>query len=77
MARTVQHDKGTIHAQADEDEDDVTVAFDKIKTVTAKAVLLRVDGDDVWIPFSQLVDVFPSRKEAIVTEWIAKEKGLS
>lgn len=76
MARRITHPKGVIHAKAEGSDDDVIIAFDDIKVVSAKAVCLRIDGDKCWIPFSQLVDLLPRKKEAIVTEWIAGEKGL-
>lgn len=77
MARRINHDKGIINAKAEGSDDDVTVRFDKVKAVTAKAVLVKVDGEEVWIPFSQLVDLFPGDSEMIITEWIAGEKGLN
>src|SRR5687767_8429414 len=76
MARKIKTDKGVINAQAESDEDDVTVAFDRLKHVTNKAVLLRIGSDEVWLPLTQVVDMFPKRKEVIVTSWIAREKGL-
>jgi hypothetical protein len=76
MARRVNTDKGLISAEADSDDDDVTIAFDRIKRVSDKAVLLKADGDEHWIPFSQLVDIFPKNGEAIITKWIANRKGL-
>jgi hypothetical protein len=76
MARRINHDKGVICAEADPDDDDVTFAFDKIKKVSSKAVLLKADGDEHWIPFSQIVDLFPKNGEAIITKWIAEQKGL-
>ncbi len=59
--------------------EDVTV-----KAVTEKALLVEYDDDEVWIPISQIVtedtDVDFERGATgtlAVTQWIAKEKGLS
>lgn len=49
---------------------------------TDKAILCHVDGKEVWIPKSQIhddsevyrVDADPG--ELVISEWIAKEKGL-
>lgn len=47
---------------------------------TAKAVLIRYDEEEIWLPRSQLIDddELPQEGEARVkmTAWIAKEKGL-
>ena len=47
---------------------------------TLKAVLIEVEGEEIWLPRSQLIDddELPVRGKARVkmTAWIAKEKGL-
>lgn len=47
---------------------------------TAKAVLISYEGEELWLPRSQLIDdnELPQEGEARVkmTAWIAKEKGL-
>ena len=51
------------------------------KKETDKAILCTINGSDVWIPKSQIdpdseVKEEDDEGELIVTEWIAKEKGL-
>ena len=62
-----------------------TVSFEGVvcKKATAKALLVEIDGEDYWIPLSQIHDdseVFDDDKNAdgklVVTEWIAQQKGL-
>ena len=47
---------------------------------TPKAVLIKYEGEEIWLPRSQLVDdeELPQEGQAEVrmTAWIAKEKGL-
>ena len=47
---------------------------------TTKAVQVRIHGEDLWIPRSQLFDdeELPGEGHAEIkmTAWIAKEKGL-
>jgi hypothetical protein len=55
---------------------------DKIVRATDKALLLRIDGEEYWIPLSQIAgpDDYDEGDEdctVSVTEWIAREKGLS
>jgi chemotaxis signal transduction protein len=51
-----------------------------IKNETAKAVLFEIDGDEYWIPLSQIFKVVRTKSkgedEIVMSEWIAKEKGL-
>ena len=61
----------------------VTVDFEEIVRETDKALLIRFDsdGEDVWIPLSQMADPDDYRAgdkdgQISVTEWIAKEKNL-
>lgn len=66
-------------------DDESTVTFEDVtcKKATEKALLCDIDGEEVWIPLSQVHDdseVFDDAKNAmgklVVTEWIAKQKGL-
>jgi hypothetical protein len=48
-----------------------------------KALLVDIDGEKIWIPKSQIHDnseVYDadehSEGELVITEWIAKQKGL-
>jgi hypothetical protein len=47
---------------------------------TDKAGLFRIDGEEYWIPWSQVRDDSVDRDGATgnlwITEWIAGEKGL-
>lgn len=56
--------------------DDVTVL-----KATDKALLCEIDGEQVWIPKGQIDDdseVFQEGQDGqlVISEWIAKEKGL-
>lgn len=66
-----------IDCEASESDDDVTLEYTAVKYTTKKAVLLDVDGDDVWIPFSQAVYHNERDGELIVTRWIAEQKDLA
>lgn len=47
---------------------------------TEAAILITVAGDDYWIPFSQIHEIHrePDGKtgSVVMSEWIAKQKGL-
>jgi len=62
----------------------VHVDFDSVKTVTEKAILFVIEGEDVWIPYSQISsedrDSYAAgdgEGSASITEWIAEQKGLA
>lgn len=60
----------------------VTIMVDEILRETDAAFLLEIDGDEFWIPKSQVAnpsDYEMGDKECSmsVTEFIAREKGLS
>jgi hypothetical protein len=53
----------------------------RVKAATDKALLCVIDDEEHWIPLSQIDDdseVYQAGTEGtlIVTEWIAKQKGL-
>jgi len=57
-------------------EDDVACVAD-----TVAAVLVELDGEDVWIPRSQLhddneVNAKGDTGKLVMTRWIAEQKGL-
>lgn len=59
----------------------VRVDYDEIKAATEKAVLIDIDGEDIWLPTSQLDadysnEVGEGAGHMFVTEWIAKQKGF-
>ena len=63
------------------DREYVRIGVDEIRRETAKAFLLVVDGDEYWIPKSQMRDPDQHLEgdtdcEVEMTEWIAREKGL-
>ena len=48
---------------------------------TEKAILVRINGEDHWIPISQIDDdsdvyQYGNRGDLIITEWLARKKGL-
>lgn len=60
-----------------------TVSFDDIEVISdsEKAILVNVDGMDCWIPKSQIDDDSEVYEKGtfgklVISEWIAKEKGL-
>ncbi len=60
----------------------VHLDVDRIKKATDKAFLVEIDGEEYWLPVSQVSD--PDDYEEgdtdctmSVTEWIAHEKGLA
>ncbi len=55
---------------------DVLVDYDVAVVATDKAVLVRVGGDEVWLPYSHLVRWTPECAEAEISDWIAREIGL-
>lgn len=75
----------TIHT-----EDDTGVAFENVRVVraTARALLVVIDGEEVWIPSSQIHDdsevyldenmaIQGSPGRLVITSWIATQKGLA
>lgn len=56
----------------------------KVKRVAAsgKALLVEIEGEDHWIPVSQITDDSEVWREGdsgtlVITEWIAAQKGLA
>lgn len=43
---------------------------------TAKAILIEVNREEIWLPLSQVRDRDDAAGELTMTAWIAKEKGL-
>ncbi len=59
----------------------VHVRVDAVLRVTERAALLDVNGEEVWVPLSQVADAAdlsagPGERTVSVTEWVAREKGL-
>jgi hypothetical protein len=55
------------------------VDVDDVKAATNKALLCVVDGDEEWIPRSQILDgdieEVGDSGSMIITAWLAREKG--
>ncbi len=65
------------------DDDEETASFEKVrvKHETDAALLCRVDGEDVWIPKSRILDGTDVERPGdvgtlVIPEWLAVEKGL-
>jgi len=61
--------------------EEVLVYFDEKLNETAKAFLFSADGDNHWIPKSQILDQDPPGIESgcwrvVLPLWLAKAKGL-
>ena len=56
----------------------VEVQFDELVHETDMAYLLEIYGQQMWIPKSQVDDLFEDGEgnKIIVKEWLAREKGL-
>lgn len=53
----------------------------KCKKATKKAILCRINKEDVWIPLSQVDDESEVWREGdegklVISQWIAEQKGL-
>jgi hypothetical protein len=57
-------------------DDTLTFQFDRAKHATQAAVLVVVDGEDMWIPYSHIIEWYEDSNEMLVTNWIASQKGL-
>lgn len=60
----------------------VYLDVEEIKAETAKAMLLVIDGEEHWVPLSQIADADDYSKgdtdiEVAVTEWFAMKEGLA
>lgn len=60
----------------DDPDETVTFQFEKAKHATNKAVLVVVDGQDTWLPYSHLLEWYTDSDEAMITSWLAGQKGL-
>jgi hypothetical protein len=60
----------------------VTLDNVEAKKDTGRALLCEIDGEEVWIPHSQIDDDSEVFKlgdvgRLVISEWIAKQKGLA
>jgi hypothetical protein len=58
-----------------------TIGVERVVAETDAAVLLRVDGDERWIPKSLIedvasIDVGDESFEAEIAEWFCEKEGL-
>ncbi len=44
---------------------------------TAKALLIKIEGKDHWIPKSQIISEHPDDGFIVLSAWIVKQKGLA
>jgi hypothetical protein len=59
----------------------VHIDVDRIEQETDAAFLLDIDGEEIWVPKSQVADArdYVKGDENVsmsITEWIARQKGL-
>jgi len=57
-------------------EEDVSLPCAAIKAVTEAAALLLIEGEEVWVPLSQLDYADVDEGLTRVSPWIAEQKGL-
>jgi hypothetical protein len=65
----------------DPSEDDVRLEDVRCLRATEKAILCEIEGDEVWIPQSQVTEdseVWKPGQEGtlVITRWIARQKDL-
>lgn len=59
------------------EQETVWVAFDERVTVTDSAVLFDFDGEQVWIPRSQIFDEDEADSSIEIPQWLAEDRGLA
>lgn len=64
-----------------DDDDTVTIGDIEVKASTPKAILIEVDGEEHWIPRSQLldgtdVDDVGDEGKIVIPKWLADDRGL-
>lgn len=57
-------------------EDNVSIDYDRQVDSSAKAILLSIDGENHWIPKSQIDEHDRQNNYVVIPEWLAIEKGL-
>lgn len=67
--------KDLIGYEKDDDPECIEYVYDEIAHITDKGgALLKMRGDKIWIPISQIVDA--TEDTVFITPWIAKKVGL-
>ena len=79
MAKTETVEKD--HGYGSRRREQETVILDgKLKRTSDKAVCVSLEGNDVWFPRSQIIDISTEEEgdevTLEVTQWIADQKGL-
>jgi hypothetical protein len=54
----------------------ITLVWDKIETMTPKAILFTFGDDDVWLPRSQITDLDEKTRTLEIPLWLAEEKEI-
>lgn len=60
--------------EKDDDPEYMEFVYSEIVCMTDKAALLKIDGNKVWIPRSQIIDA--TEDTIYITPWIAEKVGL-
>ena len=60
-----------------EEEDDVEFTYTRLKRSSAKAVLVKANGEEEWLPFSHIVAHDENEKTLRVTSWLAEKLGIA
>lgn len=63
-------------ADCESDPNVVDIPYDELLGHTDKAVLVKIGGEDMFIPKTQICDVDEKRKQISLSEWMAKQKGI-
>lgn len=60
-------------------DDAVDIEVAEILRRTDEAVLVEYDGEEVWIPQSQVLEIHPDDDppRLRITRWIAQKKGMA
>lgn len=64
---------------APDNDETVEIDVDRFVRETEKALLVEIDGEQHWLPKSQLLDIDSDDNESgtvTVRHWLAVEKGL-
>ncbi len=57
------------------EQEELTFDYEEIVVETNKAVLIKIDDEEIWFPSSQ-VKIDQQDQTVYIPEWLATEKGL-
>lgn len=57
-------------------DDLVDIEYNEHLHESSKAHLFDIEGEEIWIPKSQMDNWDPNRSTFTIPEWLAEEKGL-